>query len=220
MVIKNTLICLGLVTGSILTLGIQPAKAAVLSFGTEGIQFDSDTVADFFFERSRGLYQSTFGVYDLAADTFTPLFQENKPYDTTRDDYLGTCGNLDSAVPNCNASFTFAKGVEYAFALQSINQPTVYSTTRLNDTPDGLTTQARFSSNNPFTELVLISFEDQFRNKDLIDFNDFLVSANARQNPEDIPEPTALIGLGLVGGWMWATRRKGKGKGKYVNSNS
>lgn len=210
MVIKNNLIWLGLVTGSILTLGVQPAKAAVLNFSTEGIQFDSDTVADFFFEKSQGAFLSTFGVYDLAADTFTPLFQETIPYDTRRNDFLGTCGNSDSAVPNCNATFTFAKDVKYSFALQSQNQPTVYSTTSLNDTPNGFTTQATFSSNNPFTELVLISFEDQFRNQNLIDFNDFKVSAKTRDNPASIPEPTALAGIALVGSWMWATRRKGK----------
>lgn len=210
MIIKNNWVGIGLVIGSILTLGVQPATAAVLNFGTEGIRFDRDTVADFFFEKSQGSFLSTFGVYDLAADTFTPLFQETKPYDTRSNDFLGTCGNPDSAVPNCNATFNFARDVEYSFAVQSQNEPTVYSTTRLNDTPNGFTTQARFSSNNPFSELVLISFEDQFRNQNLIDFNDFKVSAKTRDNPASIPEPGALAGIALVGSWMWTTRRKRK----------
>lgn len=218
MLFKYSSVCIGLVVGSILAVSTNSSPAAAFSFGNNGIKFDTDTEADFNFVSSQGNYQSTFGVYDEDAN-FTPLFVENKPFDLRNPDFLGTCGEATSAVSNCTNSFTFKKNVEYSFALTSLEdgvaKPTVYSTTTLNVRPTGFDEQAKFSSNNPFTNLVLISFEDRLVSEgEYIDFNDFKVNVQAKNGSARIPEPAMLAGLALVGGGIVATRRR-KAKRSY-----
>lgn len=207
--LKHSSVCIGLVAGSILAFCSNPAQAGVLSFGNNGIKFDTDTEADFLFESSQGQYQSTFGVYELQSQNFNPLFQETKPFDSQGNDYLGTCGGANSAVANCNAKFKFLKDVEYSFVLSSLGKPTVYSTIALNDLSQGFSQQAKFSGDDPFVSPLLVAFEDRpFLLTDKIDFNDFKISV--KTDTASVPEPAALAGLALVGGAILATHRKVK----------
>lgn len=219
MMFKYSLAWIGLVAGSILAVSTNTSPAAAFSFGTNGINFDTDTEADFTFISSQGEYQSTFGVYENDSNKFTPLFAENKPFDSRNPDFLGSCGQTESAVSNCTNTFTFKKDVEYSFALTSelrgVTQPTVYSTTALNDKSKGFGEQAKFSDDNPFLTPVLISFEDNpLAEGKLIDFNDFKVKVKTNTSNSRVPEPATLAGLALVGGSILATRRR-KAKRSY-----
>lgn len=215
--LKSFSASISLVAGSALALFANPAEAAVLSFGTNGIKFDTDTTVDLSFVSSQGDYKSKFGVFEIATKTFTPLFTETKAYDkfglnNPGNDFLGTCGGSNSAVANCNANFKFLGGVEYSFALESValngsTQPTVYSTTALNKEPFG--EQAQFIGDNP----VEVNFEDKPifdpRVANFIDYNDFKVSVVIPTEPgAKVPEPTTIFGLALAGASMLFTRRK------------
>ncbi len=120
----------GLVSTSIYLLGTLAAQAQE-NFGSEGIQFDEDTIVEFEYVSSHGAYQSTFGVIDLDTGVKTPLIAEVKPSDTPQDinkpsdykknngaggDFEGTPGN---AVPKPLAEFEFKANKKYAFYLES-----------------------------------------------------------------------------------------------------
>ncbi|MFB2897001.1 PEP-CTERM sorting domain-containing protein [Aerosakkonemataceae cyanobacterium BLCC-F50] len=205
MPIKSTLTYLSLVTGSILTLAASPTQAAVIEFSTAGIKFDRDTNANFQFVSAQGSYLSNLGVYNVASQNFTSLFQETQPFDSEANDFTSTCGTGSSAIPNCNATFTFLKDTEYSLALLSEGEPTVYSTTALNDTSLGFGTQAQFSGNNPNLNPVLVAFEDRSETQ-FIDFNDFKVRISTDEATTSVPEPATIAGLILVGGIMLTTR--------------
>lgn len=204
MPIKSISSYLSLLAGSIFTLVASPAQAAVLEFGTEGIKFDQDTTASFEFVSAQGLYLSNLGVYNTETNNFTSLFRETMPFDSEANDFLSTCGTETSAIPNCNATFTFMGNTEYSLALMSQGKPTVYSTTALNDTSLGFGTQAQFSGNNPSDNSVLVAFEDRAE-PGFIDFNDFKVRISTEETIS-IPEPATIAGLILVGGMMFTTR--------------
>lgn len=219
--LKSISASISLVAGSALVLFANPAEAAVLSFGTNGIKFDTDTEVNLTFLSSQGDYQSTFGVVEVSSSgnigTFTSLFKEIKAYDNfgldnPGNDFRGTCGGSNSAVANCNATFKFLGGVEYSFALESValngtTQPTVYSTTGLNGGLFGQ--QAKFIEGNP----VEVDFEDKPifdpTVAPFIDYNDFKVSVVIPTEPgEKVPEPATIFGLALAGASMLFTGRK------------
>ena len=122
-------------TGLLLTLGLAIAAPAQAQdrFNPEGIQFEVDTIVEFGFLESNGVYQSTFGVINLETGEKTPLLVEVKPSDVpqpvqvpsdfmddagleNRDDFLGTPGNT---VPEPIAEFLFEANTAYAFYLES-----------------------------------------------------------------------------------------------------
>lgn len=121
--------------GSLLASPILPAQAQE-QFDADRIQFDANTVVEFEFVESNGVYQSIFGVINLITGERTPLIRETRPADApplaTQDD-LGTPGN---AVPQPLAEFEFQANVPYAFYLESFynDQPAglFYSTTERN----------------------------------------------------------------------------------------
>lgn len=205
MTIKSTFTFFSLLGGSIVTLIASPAQAAVLEFSTAGIKFDQNTTANLQFVSAQGSYLSNFGVYNVASKNFTSLFPETKPFDTEANDFSSTCGTGNSAISNCNATFTFLKDTEYSLALFNEGEPTVYSTTALNDTSLGFGTQAKFSGNNPNVSPVLVAFEDRSE-PGFVDFNDFKVNIFTDQATTSIPEPATIAGLILVGGMMLTTR--------------
>jgi hypothetical protein len=224
--LKSTSVLAGLLATSALTLSTVPAQAATL-FGNEGIKFDVDTIVDFNFVRSQGLFQSTLSIVtanDLKV--VKPLFTENVPFDKTSPDFFGFCPKTVTAsgtASDCTNSFLFQAGVDYSFALNSgAGNPAgtngiVYSTNSLN-TP--VSQQAFFfkppvpsegdrptapnpSSGDPFAGPVVISFDDLGANNDK-DFQDYIFTAQARP----VPEPATLGGLALVGGAMAMLRRR------------
>lgn len=116
-----------------LTLGLAAPAQAQDQLDNTGIQFIEDTVVEFEFLESNGVYQSTFGVINLNTMERTPLLIEVKPSDRAQavnrpsdfeadvgtsnaDDFQGTPGN---AVPTPLAEFQFEANTPYAFYLES-----------------------------------------------------------------------------------------------------
>ena len=227
--LKSTSVLAGLLATSALTLSTVPAQAATL-FGNQGIKFDTNTIVDFSFLRSQGLFKSTLSIVTADKTVVKDLFTEDQAFDTTSPDFIGFCpGTVTASGPSsaCTNSFLFQGGVEYSFALNSgAGNPAgtngiVYSTNSLN-TP--LTSQQAFffsspfvapapgnpipkapnpSSGNPFAGPVTIAFDDRGGFNDQ-DFQDFVVTAQAQA----VPEPATLGGLALVGGAMAMLRRR------------
>lgn len=121
-----------------LTVGITgfttSAAQAQDAFGNTGITFAVDTVIEFEFLESDGVYQSTFGVVNLRTGQQTPLIREVKPGDDPlQGNFRGTPGNT---VPDPVAEFQFQANTPYAFYLESTynGQPAgiLYSTNARN----------------------------------------------------------------------------------------
>lgn len=186
-----------LATTALLGLETRSASAAVISFGNNGLQFDTDTTVTFNFLGSNGGFMSALSVVDPTGVKAT-LFQEEAPgYDVPPfGDSAGTCGN---AVLICQSTFTFLAGVSYSLLLESTSGVQVYSTNRLNP---GNLRQAIFTSLPGQTQ---ITFEDTPSRLDS-DFNDFRIAANLEVT--EVPEPAALVGLGLVAGVALLRRRE------------
>lgn len=212
---------LGLAAGAAMAFSAAPAHA--LTFGNTGtFSFESNTTVDFNFVLSKGMWSSSFGIYDVAANSLTTLFKELKPgYDpgsgdskTNATDWLGTCGKT---VKNCSNSFTFLAGKAYQFFLTGpTNQFSNTSNTAI--TYNGAATTFKSSgptynkSNTPIlmtlnapTSGALIRMNDAHGID--VDTNDFIVTAVARNQP--VPEPATLMGLGAIAGsFLLARRRK------------
>lgn len=99
----------GLVTGLMAGALTTPAQAQE-RFDNEGIQFDTPTIIEFEFAGSDGVYQSTFGVENLATGERTPLLREERSPNSN--DNVGV-------VANSLAEFEFAANTPYAFYLES-----------------------------------------------------------------------------------------------------
>lgn len=211
-------------------VGAVSSPAEAFSFGPGGISFDRDTTVDFSFKESHGYFRQRFGVQEIGGAR-TNLLWENTRSDNNSDanDWQGTCG---TAILNCNVSFTFKAGKSYSLFLNAIdnfggtyeldeavkffNAPqaaTVLADTsyrNYNTSPNSLLARTAGTNNaNPFAGPVLIAFEDYgLRNNasdDHVDFNDFMLTAQARS----VPEPATLAGLGaVVGGLAFARRRR------------
>jgi hypothetical protein len=101
----------------------QTATAQTDQFNNQGMIFEVDTVVEFEFLQSNGVYQSTFGVMNLNTGEKTPLLVEVKPYDGYFDgidpgttDAQGTPGN---AVPQPLAEFLFQANTPYVLYIES-----------------------------------------------------------------------------------------------------
>ncbi len=107
------------------------AAQAEEQFGNQGITMDVDTIVEFEFLESNGLYRSTFGVINLATGDRTPLIVEVIPTDglpstgrTVNRVTSGPPGSTDvgspgNAVPEPLAEFEFKANTPYAFYLES-----------------------------------------------------------------------------------------------------
>ncbi len=123
------------------------ARAADLSIGNGGLQFNRETTLEGDFVESHGAYQSTFGVVNLDTNEKVPLLTETKGADQadtvfrpsskvndteSNRDFLGTA----QTVTQTSGKYTFKPGANYSFYLESTynGRPTgiVYSTDRLN----------------------------------------------------------------------------------------
>jgi hypothetical protein len=121
--LKHILSAASAITGVLLITTATPAYAQD-RFDNGVIQFDVDTVVEFEFLESRGVYQSTFGVVDLRTRQRIPLIQEVQPADrpiadltvAEYDDALGSPGN---AVPQPSNEFEFKANTPYALYLES-----------------------------------------------------------------------------------------------------
>lgn len=212
-------------------VGMVSAPAQAIQFGSSGIKFDTDTTVDFTFLESHGYFRTTFGI--LGSDgTKTSLLAEKDRSDnsSSANDWQGTCGK---AVVTCSNSFTFSAGQTYSFYLEGVRDngttyainanskffnPTDTATVladtsykNINTSPNSLLAKTPSSSViNPF-DSVLLAFEDNGLDnagKKHIDFNDVMVTAKARKSSVSVPEPTTLVGLGLVAGTLAFARRR------------
>ncbi|MBW4510507.1 MAG: hypothetical protein KME64_28925 [Scytonematopsis contorta HA4267-MV1] len=176
--------CLGL--GLVLAF-VNPVLAD--NFDNQTIEFDEDTSVEFEFVESRGAYQSTFGIINLATGEKTPLLQEVKPSDNNETtsskqrDFIGTPGN---AVTKPFADFTFKAKTPYSLYLESSlngkDAGIVYSTNNINKASNQ---QARLSDNFSGLENgrgVKVNWDDTGSllvkpSRNDTDFDDFVVIA-------------------------------------------
>jgi hypothetical protein len=197
-----------------------PGFAQTLQFGTEGIQFGSDTWLEFTFKENNGWFDSTLGVYEILGNG-----SPNK------------VGELLGEVVDSKASFTFLAGQVYSLGLTNFNPDTgdqiggtIYSTTTLNlayknggagyqqslfaqkevfpGFAEGVPVISPGShiSADPLTGTgAKISFDDTplpFGSD--ADYNDFVVQV--------APEPITMTGMALGGAGLFAARRLRKRK--------
>jgi len=120
------------------------AQPTTDEFDNRAVQFTEDTVVEFEFDKSLGIYQSSFGIVNLSqcsartVDTCqkTELFREVRPFDKgealtledkrrasqgqTRDpnDFIGTAGTTIQG--ETRKKFTFQANTRYAFYLDSV----------------------------------------------------------------------------------------------------
>ncbi|MGC1395628.1 MAG: hypothetical protein WA828_15205 [Coleofasciculaceae cyanobacterium] len=120
------------------------AQTNIDEFDNRAVQFAEDTVVEFEFDKSLGVYQSSFGIVNLSqcsgstVDTCqkTELFREVRPFDKgealtledkrraslgqTRDpnDFIGTAGT--AILGETKKKFTFQANTRYAFYLDSV----------------------------------------------------------------------------------------------------
>lgn len=137
--------CFAIAVGVIGSLS-APAQAQPTTdeFDNRAVQFAEDTVVEFEFDKSLGVYQSSFGIVNLSqcsgstVDTCqkTELFREVRPFDKgesltieeqrraslgqTRDpnDFIGTAGT--TVLGETKKKFTFQANTRYAFYLDSV----------------------------------------------------------------------------------------------------
>lgn len=218
------------ITATAATLAIigsaNPAHA--FSFGTSGIQFDTDTTVTFNFVESHGAFQSALHVFEASNlnKSLGQLFWETKQSDNGgANEWLGSFGNAVASASGANsASFTFKGGVAYTLGLLSGKNGTVYSTSALNanatqqavfgakdalwsslnkETTKNFAGVGQYQSGNVFSGPVLLSFDDR-GNKNDTDFQDFAIQAQA----EAVPEPLTMAGVALAGAGLTYVRRR------------
>ncbi|MDX2213808.1 MAG: hypothetical protein SFY66_11035 [Oculatellaceae cyanobacterium bins.114] len=112
---------LGMLMG-VTAIALTTPAYAQDQFNNAAISFDVDTVVEFEFVESRGVYQSTFGVINLNTGDRIPLIREVRSSDrastgfSTLADDTGTPGN---SVSQALAEFEFEANTPYAFYLES-----------------------------------------------------------------------------------------------------
>jgi len=233
--LKSTSVFAGLIAGSALALSTLPAQA--FTFNPNGtINVAASETIKFDFVESRGMFQSSFGIYSApsAASLVTTLFTENAPgYDLGRSDangdWLGTCGITVTPAP-CKISYTFANAGSYYFGLSSPDGSTIFtnkfgtfaSAAEADLTPpessafisDAKTytrsTIGPSSGGGGFTTLDLSKYAGFVAINDSAaldkDVQDFIVAI--QPSVQTVPEPATLAGLGLVAGAMTMLRRR------------
>jgi hypothetical protein len=204
-----------------------PANAGTLSFGTDGLSFDTDTTVQFTFLKSKGAGISNLGIYTAAGVLAEGglLFQELQAADASgyyaglESQWLGTAKNL---VGSAATTFTFLANQVYSLGLAGTlfgnTMTTVYSTSSWNGMQQavfdsvggsefntyqfaGSKKNEGLSAADPAAAPLAISFEDIFGGGDK-DFNDFTVEA------ETVPEPITMAGMALGAGAMTIVRRR------------
>ncbi|MCT7972256.1 PEP-CTERM sorting domain-containing protein [Laspinema olomoucense] len=236
----QNILCVATATTLLGLASVAPADA--FTFGNSGILFDTDTTVNFEFLQSHGWWFGDFGVKDLSTGLETLLISETRNVDPGSgrlNDNLGTLGTTKAVLPeDAFTSFTFNQGKDYSFFLKSYDKTTqgtrgahtrtVYSTSLLNpqlwNTPITLTNNNYDESLNERTvngrdrvlfEGNLLSgltlfFEDNGIGGNN-DYDDFIVSA--RVVNVSVPEPTTVIGLGIVSAAMALSRRRKSSRG-------
>ncbi|MCT7986778.1 DUF4114 domain-containing protein [Laspinema sp. D6] len=197
--------------------------ASAFTFGTNGISFETDQQVKFNFVHSYGAYQSTLKIFEVLSNGSLQavengvLFQEVKASDNKKaNNYQSTLGN---AMQMVNDTFTFVANKVYTLGLLSkYGEKTVgssFSSSQFNannsqravfgslggEEGQAFATASSFQAANPFSGPVALGFEDRRSAQADLDFNDFVVTAEA------VPEPLTMGGLALGAAGLAAARR-------------
>lgn len=170
---------------------------------------------------SRGMGLSSFGYSTIAngVSTFTSIFSETLAYNSgssaKTNDWLGTCGGAIKGL--CEVTVNFTAGTTYQLGLLS-KGVSHYAVASLDQFTFDTSSDQYYQNGTvpghkkPFTTVsapgqLFIGLEDgEYRksgNNYYYDYQDWVVKAEA------VPEPTTMIGLGVVaGGLLVAGRRK------------
>lgn len=216
--------------GVALSFSSVPAQA--FSFGTNGIQFDSDTTVNFKFVESHGAFSSALQVFESnnLTQSVARLFWETKQSDNGgSNEWKGTFGNAVTSESGKNpVSFTFKAGINYTLGLLSTlsggSQGTVYSTNNFN-TATGGSQQAVFAN---FSTLQPVLNPDattavpnpaNYSSGNPFAAGGVLIGFDDRGNSNDtdfqdfvvqaeaVPEPFTLGGIALAGAGLAYARR-------------
>jgi len=224
----NLLTKLTATASALFLLGISAPARAASFFGTDKIQFDSDTEIQFDFNQSHGAYTSILKVFEVGANNLLTevspvqgILAETKGSDNWGDNgWLGTLGNTVAVGTN---SFVFQAGKQYTLGLSSTLSwdpgfnGTVYSSSSLNGGSqqflfgswgstgaDGTQFDPTpYQSGNPFAGPVKIGIDDRGNGNDK-DFQDFTLTAVAKT----VPEPATLGAIGAAIGGLALSRRR------------
>jgi len=224
----NLLTKLTATASALFLLGISAPARAASFFGTDKIQFDSDTTIDFTFNESHGAYTSILKVFEVGANNLLTevspvqgILAETKGSDNWGDNgWLGTLGNTVAVGTN---SFVFQAGKQYSLGLSSTLSwdpgfnGTVYSSSSLNGGSqqflfgswgstgvDGTQFDPTpYQSGNPFAGPVKIGIDDRGNGNDK-DFQDFTLTAVAKT----VPEPATLGAIGAAISGLALSRRR------------
>jgi PEP-CTERM motif len=201
------------VTDSSAASGIK-GYAATMPFSNSVFTPTKNTTVTFSVEDlglgSRGKLLSKVGF--MSGGSFTSLLEETSAYNpgsNTSNDWLGTCG---VAITTCKTSFTFQQGVNYTLGLLTGNKFTAFGVAQ----EGSYTFSTKSDEMKPtFTTVsapgsYILGFEDKgyFRSNGQYwhDYQDWTIKATVE--PESVPEPASLLGLSLVGGGFFFSRRK------------
>ncbi|MFO8039026.1 MAG: PEP-CTERM sorting domain-containing protein [Sodalinema sp.] len=166
------------------------------------------------------------------------LFSETDQADDGQDattGWVGTSGGAGSVVANSTASYIFKANVEYALGLASRRSDgslvnTVFSSNSLNSFGGENTQQFVFGSHgafdgsqnndtqtfdnpedfisgNPLAGSLALGIDDRGNNNDR-DFQDMVLSAQAKRASAGVPEPSVVFGLAAMAGGFASLRRR------------
>ncbi|MDJ1181755.1 PEP-CTERM sorting domain-containing protein [Roseofilum casamattae] len=187
-----------------------------------------NATGSFMFEVAGFAPHNQFGIYNSAGDQIRLFDGVNDEGDSTFVTFLAGgkvsritqqfAPDADDATPVFDTFEDF--GNEFGFYLTNKKGETFYTQSAKND--GGYQQAAVYQGDNEtvmelpgkapgtFTDNeFIIAFEDLFRggNSDS-DFNDLVVMMESIEPVDDIPEPSMLLGLGILGASFWSMRRR------------
>jgi PEP-CTERM motif len=233
--LKQSLACVGLVTGAIFSAAapslagnLTPSQLGLASqsdvsgtgqgtYTTAFFKFDKDTTIKFNVENptgvgSRGKDLNEFGFLTQGGG-FTSIFAEKTAYNTgsgNSNDWLGTC---NTSIFGCSTVVKFVAGVEYQLGLRKLpdGKPVHLGVGSSDGFQFNKATDTSYTGSKPSSAFVSLPDLPKAIYIGMEDNN----GTNGLKDYQDwvltaeaVPEPATLAGLGLVAGGMLMRRRR------------